>query len=54
MNGAGDACEIGATAGEALVKDGDAVAVGVGTGVEFEDNVGRVIEVLAIELLYVG
>lgn len=31
--------------GEALVSEGDAVAVGVGTGVELEDVVGNAIDV---------
>jgi hypothetical protein len=54
INGAGEACESGATAGVALVKDGDAVVVGVGTGVTFVDGVGSVIDVFAIGWLYVG
>lgn len=44
--GAGDGCDGGAMIGEALVSDGEAVAVGVGTGVEFEDEVGKAIDVL--------
>lgn len=31
--------------GEALVKEGEAAAVGVGTGVELDEEVGRAIEV---------
>ena len=40
VNGAGDGCEGGMMTGEALVREGDAVAVGVGIGVEIEDDVG--------------
>ena len=31
--------------GDAFVKEGDAVAVGVGTGVVLEEDVGKAIEV---------
>ena len=43
--GAGEGCDIGGTTGEAFVSEGDAVAVGVGTGVELADEVGSEIAV---------
>jgi len=39
VNGAGEGCEGGTMTGEALVSEGDAVAVGVGTGVVLADAV---------------
>jgi len=45
MNGAGDGWDGGTTTGDALVSEGDAAAVGVGTGVEVEDDTGREMDV---------
>jgi len=45
MKGAGDGCEGGGITGEALVREGDAAAVGVGSGVLFDEDVGRAIDV---------
>jgi hypothetical protein len=45
IKGAGDGCDAGAVTGDALVRDGDAAAVGVGTGVEPAEDVGRAIDV---------
>lgn len=53
-NGAGDACEVGMMTGEALVKEGDAVAVGVGMGVVLAEVVGSAIDVETTGWLYVG
>jgi hypothetical protein len=36
--GAGEGCEGGGMIGEAFVNDGEAVAVGVGTGVLLDDE----------------
>ena len=38
--GAGDGCDGGASTGDAFVRDGEAVAVGVGRGVEDAEDVG--------------
>ena len=46
MKGAGDGCDGGTITGEAFIKEGDAVAVGVGRGVEVADEVGRAIDVV--------
>lgn len=45
VNGAGEGCEGGMMTGEALVSEGDAVAVGVGTGVVLADVVGSAMDV---------
>jgi len=45
MNGAGEGCEGGTGTGDAFINEGDAVAVGVGTGVAPADDVGRGIDV---------
>jgi hypothetical protein len=52
--GAGDGWDGGAMMGDALVSDGDAVAVGVGRGVLPADEVGRGIEVETMGWLCVG
>jgi hypothetical protein len=43
--GAGDGCDGGARIGDALVREGDAVAVGVGNGVDEAEDVGNAIDV---------
>lgn len=45
MNGAGEGWDGGTGIGDAFVSEGDAVAVGVGIGVELADEVGRAMEV---------
>ena len=45
IKGAGEGCEGGTGTGDTLVNEGDAVAVGVGSGVELADEVGRGIDV---------
>ena len=40
MNGAGEGCDGGTATGEAFLNEGDAVAVGVGTGVLPAEDVG--------------
>jgi len=45
INGAGEGCDAGTATGEAFVSEGDAVAVGVGTGVDPAEEVGRAIDV---------
>jgi hypothetical protein len=54
MNGAGEECDGGIGTGEAFVNEGDAVAVGVGTGVVPAEEVGSAIDVDTTGWLYVG
>lgn len=52
--GAGDGCEGGCKIGDALVRDGEAVAVGVGSGVEPAEDVGSAMDVDTTGWWYVG
>jgi hypothetical protein len=52
--GAGDGWDGAAMTGDALVSEGDAVAVGVGMGVEEADEVGKAIDVDTMGFWWVG
>jgi len=54
IKGAGDGCDGGTRIGDAFVKEGEAVAVGVGIGVVLADDAGRGIAVEMTGWLYVG
>ena len=52
--GAGEGCDGGTMTGEAFVKDGEAVAMGVGSGVLPAEDVGNEIDVDTTGWLCVG